>query len=96
MGQKPKFHKGGGNHPPALLQLATPTTAYLIRLRYEGMKQGQSVVMTEELVKLLSDPSVPKGCQMKNWEKDLSESMTTYAAADALVALDLLNDLVGE
>ena len=59
MGQKPKFHKGGGNHPPALLQLATPTTAYLIRLRYEGMKQGQSVV-TEELVKLLSDPSVIK------------------------------------
>jgi len=33
---------------------------------------------------------------MKNWERDLSESMKTYAAADALVALDLLNDLVGE
>ena len=56
---KPKFHKGGENHPPALLQLATPTTAYLIRLRYEGMKQGQSV-MTEELVNLLSDPIIIK------------------------------------
>mmetsp|Transcript_29430 Transcript_29430/g.67136 ORF Transcript_29430/g.67136 Transcript_29430/m.67136 type:complete len:354 (-) Transcript_29430:1064-2125(-) len=151
---KPKFHKGGGNHPPALLQLGTPTSAYLIRLRCEGMKQGHSV-MTEDLVNLLSDPSIikvgvgirsdatelnrvynnccgdlcsyqdlmplsklrypkltrrglrnltatvlrrnlPKSCQMSNWERQLSESMITYAAADALVSLDLLNDLIGE
>jgi hypothetical protein len=31
---RPKFHKGGKNHPTALLQIATETTACLFRLVY--------------------------------------------------------------
>ena len=55
---KPVFEKGGF-HPPAMIQLATPTTAYLFRLKYEKMNPNNSV-MTKSLKKLLADPSVIK------------------------------------
>lgn len=56
---RPKFRKGGENHDPALLQLATQTTAYLFRLTYHGMERHASV-MTESLRNLLSDATIIK------------------------------------
>ena len=56
---RPKYHKGGTNNPPALLQLATSTTAYLFRLKYDGMKT-KNCPMTNELKCLLSDTTIIK------------------------------------
>eukprot|EP00578_Thalassiosira_sp_NH16_P029175 CAMPEP_0181104392 /NCGR_PEP_ID=MMETSP1071-20121207/15401_1 /TAXON_ID=35127 /ORGANISM="Thalassiosira sp., Strain NH16" /LENGTH=319 /DNA_ID=CAMNT_0023187583 /DNA_START=391 /DNA_END=1346 /DNA_ORIENTATION=- len=143
---RPKFQKGGANNPPALIQLATQTTAYLFRLSHQG---HTTAVMTDSLRDLLADEGIVKvgigvhgdvnelnrvydGCcgdgtsyldlgplarlrwpkiqrvglrnltatilrfklskaqQMKNWEGRLTPAMEAYAAADALVALDLL------
>ena len=36
---RPKFHKGGTNHPPALLQIATRRTAYLFRLKFSSNRR---------------------------------------------------------
>ena len=156
---KPKFHKGGQPNPVALVQLATKTTAYLFRLKFQGMGAPGSAAgggaWSSELSNLLSDGSIikvgvgirndvqtlqntyganvcgdstsyldltelvkikwplirrcglrnltatvlgwrlSKAQQMKNWEmKDMTNAMLEYAAADAFVALDLLDAIV--
>ena len=168
---KPKYHKGGTGNPPALLQLATSSTAYLFRLVIDSASSpnNKNTVMTSSLLDLLSDTSIikigvgihkdvielqsiygPECCggsgsslldndnatstsssyldlttlvkarypklqrtglrnltatvlqyrlaksqQMSNWEQVYySRAMEVYAAADALVALDLLDAIL--
>ena len=166
---KPKFHKGGTPNPVALIQLATQTTAYLFRVKFQGMRAhgggagagagapsgGGGGAWTPELRHLLSDAAtikvgvgihndvrtlqdtygaqvcgdatsyldltglikvkwplirrcglrnlaatvlgwrLSKAQQMKNWEvKEMTNAMMEYAAADAFVALDLLEAIV--
>ena len=154
---KPKFHKGGSPNAVAMIQLATKTTAYLFRLKFQGMGApgaGEGA-WTSGLSHLLSDANIikvgvgirndvqtlqntyganvcgdatsyldltdlvkmkwplirrcglrnltatvlgwrlSKAQQMKNWEmKDMTNAMIEYAAADAFVALDLLDAIV--
>ncbi len=159
---KPKFHKGPPN-PVALIQLATQTTAYLFRVKFQEMRAhgggagtgASSGAWTPELRHLLSDATIikvgvgihndvrtlqdtygaqvcgdatsyldltelvkikwplirrcglrnlaatvlgwrlSKAQQMKNWEvKEMTNAMMEYAAADAFVALDLLEAIV--
>ena len=72
---RPKFNKGGNNHPPALLQLATSTTAYLFRLKHEGM-HPTNCPMTNSLLTLLSDTSIIKvGVGI---HEDITELKRTY------------------
>lgn len=56
---RPKFHKGDP-YPPALMQIATSTTAYLFRLTYDNKIIGQKCPMTKSLHALLADPSIIK------------------------------------
>jgi len=73
---RPKFNKGGNNHPPALLQLATSTTAYLFRLKHEGMHPTTNCPMTEALHALLVDTSIIKvGVGI---HEDITELQRTY------------------
>ena len=51
----PSFKKGNICNPPALLQIAKFTTAYLFRLKWEGMDTSDSSV-SGCLLSLLSDP----------------------------------------
>jgi len=72
---RPKFNKGGNNHPPALLQLATSTTAYLFRLKHEGM-HPTNCPMSEALHALLVDTSIIKvGVGI---HEDITELQRTY------------------
>jgi hypothetical protein len=65
---RPKFVKGGENHPPALLQIATESTAYLFRLTFRrgggggstDQQQRRDDAMTNSLMKLLSDTGIIK------------------------------------
>ncbi len=56
---RPKFSKGGDEHPTALLQIATATTCYLFRMKYERMNK-RDTPMTGPLQCLLSDRSIIK------------------------------------
>ena len=56
---KPQRLRKGRHFPPAMIQLATPTTAYLFRLKYDGMSRKNSA-MTKSLQMFLADPSVIK------------------------------------
>ena len=66
---RPKFTKGGNPHPVALVQIATPSCAYLFRLSqwdrqkakgHEGDGLAPAVLIPPALVELLSDPLVLK------------------------------------
>lgn len=56
---RPKFQKGDP-YPPALLQIATSTTAYLFRLTYENELHTDKCPMTKSLHALLADPFIIK------------------------------------
>mmetsp|Transcript_7426 Transcript_7426/g.14040 ORF Transcript_7426/g.14040 Transcript_7426/m.14040 type:complete len:503 (+) Transcript_7426:123-1631(+) len=56
---RPKFQKGN-LYPPALLQIATSTTAYLFRLTYENELHTDKCPMTKSLHALLADPFIIK------------------------------------
>lgn len=89
---KPKFHKGGRPNPVALIQLATKTTAYLFRLKCQGMGApgAGGGAWTQELSNLLSDGSIIKvGVGIRN---DVQMLQSTYGAnvcGDATSYLDL-------
>ena len=82
---KPKFNRGGENHPPALVQIATESTAYLFRLTFGG-----GCVMTDSLMKLLSDPSVIKvGIGVLNDARELNRVHGRDCCGDGSSYLDL-------
>lgn len=58
---KPKFQKGG-KQAVAMVQLATQSTAYLFRTKFEGMGEADrgKGAWTPELSNLLSDPNIIK------------------------------------
>jgi hypothetical protein len=77
---RPKYNKGGKEHPPALLQIATPTTAYLFRLAFvQGNRyihKSINSTMTLSLIALLSDNSIIKvGVGIHS---DVNELIRTY------------------
>ena len=97
---RPKFHKGGNNHPPALLQIATETTAYLFRLVYvEGnhyRHNGADTAMTTALISLLSDPTIIKvGVGIHADIKELNRIYGPNTCGDGTSYLDLA-PLVGQ
>jgi len=87
---RPKFHKGGDENPPALIQLATQTTAYLFRLTFDGMNQNADSVMTESLLSLLRDQSIIKvGIGIHKDVEDLKRAYGAYCCGDSTSYLDL-------
>jgi len=86
---KPKFQKGGDENPPALLQLATATSAYLFRLSYQGMN-GSTDAMTESLESLLSDKTIIKvGVGIHKDVEDLKRVYGPHCCSDATSYLDI-------
>jgi len=97
---RPKFYKGGKNHPPALLQIATETTAYLFRLVYvQGnhyRHNGTDTAMTTSLISLLSDPTIIKvGVGIHADIKELYRVYGPDTCGDGMSYLDLA-PLVGQ
>ena len=91
---KPKFHKGGQPNPVALVQLATKTTAYLFRLKFQGMGAPGSAAgggaWTSELSNLLSDGSIIKvGVGIRNDVQTLQNTYGANVCGDATSYLDL-------
>ncbi|KAL9185814.1 hypothetical protein ACHAXT_003591 [Thalassiosira profunda] len=86
---KPKYAKGDYHHPPALVQLATPTTAYLFRLTYQGM-DAAATVMTEALLSLLADSTIIKvGVGIMKDVEDLKRAHGAHCCGDGTSYLDL-------
>lgn len=89
---KPKFHKGGRPNPVALVQLATETTAYLFRLKFQGMGApgAGGGAWTPELSNLLSDGSIIKvGVGIRNDVQTLQNTYGANVCGDATSYLDL-------
>ena len=91
---KPKFHKGGQPNPVALVQLATKTTAYLFRLKFQGMGAPGSAAgggaWTSELSNLLSDGIIIKvGVGIRNDVQTLQNTYRANVCGDATSYLDL-------
>ena len=84
---RPNFRKGGDN-PPALIQLATSTTAYLFRLAVQGSR-GSSA-LTAALRQLLADPRVVKvGVGIHKDVLDLQREHGARVGGDGATYLDL-------
>ena len=91
---RPKFNKGGKEHPPALLQIATPTTAYLFRLAFvQGNRyihKGTNSTMTPSLIDLLSDNTIIKvGVGIHADIKELNRTYGQSTCGDGSSYLDL-------
>lgn len=91
---RPKFNKGGKEHPPALLQIATPTTAYLFRLAFvQGNRyihKGIDSTMTPSLIDLLSDNNIIKvGVGIHADIKELNRTYGQSTCGDGSSYLDL-------
>ena len=89
---KPKFHKGGRPNPVALVQLATKTTAYLFRLKFQGMGApgAGGGAWTSELSNLLSDGTIIKvGVGIRNDVQTLQNTYGANVCGDATSYLDL-------
>ena len=94
---RPKFNKGGTEHPPALLQIATCTTAYLFRLTFAQLrkneKQGEeddSTTITESLIRFLSDTTIIKvGVGIHNDVKQLNRVYGHTTCGNGSSYLDL-------
>ena len=89
---RPKFHKGHDNHPPALIQLATKSTAYLFRLTFQGMSMNAKTgeVMTESLLNLLADERIIKvGVGIRKDIADLKRVYGMHCCGDGASYLDL-------
>ncbi len=90
---RPKFHRGGKNHPPALIQIATESTAYLFRLTFRSA--NGDCAMTDSLTKLLSDPDIVKvGIGIRNDARELECAHGRGCCGDGSSYLDL-GPLVG-
>ena len=90
---KPKFNRGGENHPPALVQIATESTAYLFRLTFRRAAYGDDggeCVMTDSLMNLLSDPGIIKvGIGVRNDARELNRVHGDGCCGDGSSYLDL-------
>lgn len=87
---RPKYHKGGDSHPPALIQIATFTTAYLFRLQHDGMNHHDSP-MTKSLQKLLSDRSILKvGAGIRMDARELNRVYGANCCGNGESYLDLI------
>jgi RNA polymerase sigma factor for flagellar operon FliA len=86
---RPKFNKGGGNNRPALVQIATQTTAYLFRLEFQGRDENDSV-MTDSLLDLLSDRNIVKvGVGIHEDVRELKSAHGAHCCGDGTSFLDL-------
>lgn len=89
---RPKFHQGGDPHPPALIQLATQTTAYLFRMTFQGAnhKASEGMTMTKSLQSLLCDPNIIKvGIGIHKDVEDLKQAYGVDCCGDGTSYLDL-------
>mmetsp|Transcript_24457 Transcript_24457/g.51228 ORF Transcript_24457/g.51228 Transcript_24457/m.51228 type:complete len:398 (-) Transcript_24457:403-1596(-) len=89
---RPKFHQGGDPHPPALIQLATQTTAYLFRLTFQGAnhKTSEGMTMTKSLQNLLCDLNIIKvGIGIHKDVEDLKHAYGADCCGDGTSYLDL-------
>lgn len=87
---RPSFEKGSQGNPTALLQIATFTTAYLFRLKWEG-RDKKDHPMTESLRCLLSDPTIIKiGSGIHEDVKALNRKYGDKCCGDGSSYLDLL------
>lgn len=81
-----------GNRIPALVQIATPSTVYLFRIRYKCSKLGVVIkdAWTPDLHHLLSDPNIVKvGVGVKNDILCLQRTHGDNACGDGGSYLDL-------
>ena len=86
---RPKYQKGGDDHPPALIQLATNSAAYLFRISFQGMDQYDSA-MTSSLFDLLCDPTIVKvGIGIHKDVEDLKQVYGASCGGDMTSYLDL-------
>ncbi len=87
---RPKFSKGGNEHPTAMIQIATKTTCYLFRIKYQRMNEHDSP-MTGPLQCLLSDRSIIKvGVGIRTDVRALNREYGNGCCGDGKTFLDLM------